>query len=122
MPMGLILEFFVKLGQSFFQEKAREIANLFGLNGFKASSGWLTRFKLRHSISLKRIQGKAGDIDDQALTNWQQNVLKPDLLRYNTDDIFNVDESGLFFELLPNKTMAFKGTPYFSFSKCSQNF
>jgi Tc5 transposase DNA-binding domain len=62
--MGLILEFFVKLGQSFFQEKAREIANLFGLNGFKASSGWLTRFKLRHSISLKRIQGEAGDIDD----------------------------------------------------------
>lgn len=58
---------------------------------------------------MKRFQGEAAGIDNHALTDWQENVLKPDLANYNADDIFNIDESGLFFELLPNRTLDFKG-------------
>ena len=30
------------------------------------------------------------------------------LARYNSRDVFNVDETGLFWRLLPDKTLAFK--------------
>ena len=41
------------------------------LEAFKASVGWLDRFKHRHSISFKGNQGEAADIDLEALGNWQ---------------------------------------------------
>ncbi|GBN63880.1 hypothetical protein AVEN_274614-1 [Araneus ventricosus] len=31
---------------------------------------------------------------------------------YKSDDVFNADETGLFFQCLPNKTAAFKGEEY----------
>ncbi|GBL91826.1 hypothetical protein AVEN_172750-1 [Araneus ventricosus] len=38
-----------------------------------------------------------------------QNFLPSLLKDYKADDVFNADETGLFFQCLPNKTAAFKG-------------
>jgi hypothetical protein len=95
------------------QEKALELATLLQVSNFVASSGWLESFQHRHSISLKIEHGEAGGVDINALTNWQEEVLQHELKNYGPDDIFNVDETGLFWRMLPSKTLAFKG------EKCS---
>ena len=74
-----------------------------------ASEGWLDNFKKRHGITFKAVQGEAGAVDSQSLLEWQQQVLQPLLEQYHRDNVFNLDETGLFWQLLPNKTMAFRG-------------
>lgn len=86
-----------------------EAADFLGVPNFKASEGWLTNFKRRHSIANKRLRGEAANINDDALTEWQNTVLRNNLVNFQPNDVFNVDETALFWELLPAKTLAFKG-------------
>ena len=71
--------------------------------------GWLDNFKKHHGITFKTVQGKSGAVDSQSLLEWQQQVLWPLLRQFSADDIFNLDKTGLFWQLLPNKTIAFRG-------------
>lgn len=82
---------------------------LLGVVNFKASDGWLGKFKQRHSIVFKGNQGEAAEINLVELGNWQQDVLLEEISHFSADDVFNADETGLFWQLLPNKTLAFKG-------------
>jgi hypothetical protein len=77
------------------------------LTDFKASEGWLRHFKSRHSIKFKRVCGEAGDVNIDTVENWK---LKLPIIcdGYEPKDIFNADETGLFFKALPNKTLAEK--------------
>ena len=43
-------------------EKAVEIATRLGAESFKASNGWLTRWKARYNISHRVISGESGDV------------------------------------------------------------
>lgn len=70
---------------------------MFHTTNFKASDGWLTRFKVRHAIAFKRIHGEAAEVDQTALRDWQDHVLRPVIERYAPKDIYNLDETGLFF-------------------------
>ena len=74
-----------------------------------ASNGWQDNLKKRHGITFKTVQGEAGAVDSQSLLEWQQQVLQPLLGQFSADDVFNLDETGLFWRLLPNKTMSFRG-------------
>ena len=85
------------------------MAELMHIPDFIASEGWLDNFKKRNGITFKTVQGEAGVVDLQPLFEWQQQVLQPLLRKFSTDDIFNLDETGLFWRLLPNKTMSFRG-------------
>uniref|UniRef100_A0A1I8BXC5 HTH CENPB-type domain-containing protein n=1 Tax=Meloidogyne hapla TaxID=6305 RepID=A0A1I8BXC5_MELHA len=89
--------------------KSMELANQLGIENFKASDGWLDKFKHRHSIVFKSIQGEAGSIDIGELNNWQKEVLQAEISNFSPNDVFNIDETGLFWKLLPNKTLCFKG-------------
>ena len=82
---------------------------MFDNTTFKASDNWLQRFRFRYAIAFKRIHGESADIDTNALQEWQHNILQPTIERYEPSQIYNLDETGLFFQLLPDRTMAFKG-------------
>ncbi|KAG8230187.1 hypothetical protein J437_LFUL006119 [Ladona fulva] len=86
-----------------------KLAELMDIPDFMASDGWLDHFKKHHGITFKTLQGEAGAVDSQSLLEWQQQVLWPLLRQFSADDVFNLDETGLFWQLLPNKTMAFRG-------------
>lgn len=92
-------------------EKARDLAKRLGVPQglFKVSSGWLERFKERHGISLKKVCGeeKSDDVPSDQMEEWQR-TLSLLMREYKPDDIYNADESGLFYRLLPDRTLEFK--------------
>ena len=42
-------------------------------------------------------------------SDWLSQTLPSLLAEYKPEDIFNADETGLFWKCLPDKTMSFKG-------------
>lgn len=62
----------------------------------------------RYGIKQKTLCGEGAHVDDEVCQNWIKNTL-PNLLEgYSPENVFNVDETGLFFKCLPQKTLAFK--------------
>lgn len=103
----------IPLSGTIIREKAKEFAEALGHEDFSCSVGWLDKFKKRHNIVQKSICGESAAVDLQVRDIWQQNVF-PDLIRnYDKDNIFNADETGVFFKCLPNKTLAFKNEKCF---------
>ena len=88
--------------------KAEELSVTLGINGWKCSEGWLYRWKKRHGILYKTVCGKRGSVDDDATDKWVEDVLKPKLAQYSLENVFNLDETALFWRLLPDKTHCFK--------------
>ncbi|GBN79036.1 hypothetical protein AVEN_172882-1 [Araneus ventricosus] len=90
-------------------EKALEISKKLNVEcDASFSSGWLHKFKLRRGIAGKIVSGESGDIDCETVDVCIQNQL-PDLIKgYEQKDIFNADETGLFYNLLPSKTLDIK--------------
>ncbi|GBN31364.1 Tigger transposable element-derived protein 4 [Araneus ventricosus] len=91
------------------QAKANEFAELFGEKSFVCSNGWLDRFKKRHNIRSGKVVGEAANVCSSDINHWMENVW-PDIIRnYDEKDIFNADETVLFYKLTPNQTLKFKG-------------
>ena len=72
---------------------------------FKASNGWLDRFKNRSGIKARSISGEAGDVSQTTVDSWKERL--PDILQgWDLENIWNMDETGKFFRALPNKSLA----------------
>ncbi|XP_064418223.1 tigger transposable element-derived protein 4-like [Latimeria chalumnae] len=89
--------------------KANEFATQLGITDFKCSQGWMDRFKARHSIMLKQACGEANAAPLASVEQWKTTTLVSILREYKPADIYNANETGLFWRMLPNKTLAFKG-------------
>lgn len=89
------------------QEKAMQFAKELGHDEFKASNGWLESWKIRYSIKFYKICGESGDVDMEKVNDFRDKL--PELIQ-GTDlkDVFNCDETGLFFRALPDKSLSHK--------------
>ncbi|KAL2650406.1 hypothetical protein R1flu_018534 [Riccia fluitans] len=70
------------------------------------SHGWLDGFKKRHGIRQWVTQGESKSV---VMTDeiWEKfTAVKASLAEYEAQDIFSMDETGLFYKLLPNRTLA----------------
>ena len=101
----------IPISGSIIRAKAEELAKELGHGDFQCSSGWLQRFKGRHSIIQKRICGESAAVSTETCAQWIDTTLPTLLEGYELRDVFNADETGLFYKLLPNKTLAFKKEP-----------
>ncbi|GBN45794.1 Tigger transposable element-derived protein 6, partial [Araneus ventricosus] len=90
------------------KEKSLEFANELDESSFVASNGWLQRFSSRHNLSFKKLCGEAADFDSSSLKEWKDVVLRNILEKYESANVFNVDECGLFYRILPDRTLCFK--------------
>ena len=52
------------------QFEAGEIANRMSIDKFKASNGWLGKWKSRYNVSHFRISGEDGDVDEEVIGSW----------------------------------------------------
>ncbi|UYV61013.1 hypothetical protein LAZ67_1003100 [Cordylochernes scorpioides] len=91
------------------KEKAILLALKMGQDNFEASNGWLEKFKARRNIAFKRLHGEAGSVDANSVATWKGGIIPSLLAKYSPQDIFNADETGLFYKLLPNQTMTIRG-------------
>ncbi|UYV68940.1 hypothetical protein LAZ67_6001729 [Cordylochernes scorpioides] len=80
-------------------EKAKTLALEFGLKDFTGSGGWIERWKARHGIKLRNICGESADVNRETMTNWLTDVMPNIISNYACKDIFNADETGLFWRL-----------------------
>jgi len=91
-----------------FQEKSKDIAIKLGSTNFKGSNGWLECFRKRHNISWNQVCGESNDVNFDTVNEWKSKI--GELIKdYNSDSIYNRDETGLFFRAIPSKTLKLKG-------------
>ena len=86
-------------------EKGKKFGEDLYIQDFSYSRGWLQRFKKRHTISFHKSHGEA-DSANPVIVAEGRLQLKEDLKDYNPNDIYNMDETGLFYRLQPNSTLA----------------
>uniref|UniRef100_H3AAR7 DDE-1 domain-containing protein n=1 Tax=Latimeria chalumnae TaxID=7897 RepID=H3AAR7_LATCH len=76
-----------------------------GVQDFAYSKGWLANFKSRRGISHHRLHGEAASADVTAIVAGRAE-LQQTLAYYSPHDIYNFDETGLFYKLGPSGTLA----------------
>ncbi len=69
-----------------------------GHEAFEFSSGWLEVFKSRHGIRSYCRFGENGSVDMDALANTLPTI-RDILDQYAWKDIYNMDETGLFYRM-----------------------
>ena len=92
-----------------FKDQAHTLATKLGHTEFKCSDGWLSRFKTRHDYQFRAISGESHAAPQDAVHTWKSGVLQTLLSDYSPQDIFNCDETGLFFKMQPAKSYTFRG-------------
>jgi DNA-binding XRE family transcriptional regulator len=85
--------------------KAQALAKITNINDFKGSDGWLSRFKHRHHIYSVTKQGESASAPLELLPQYREE-LQEILKNYDPSDIYNCDETALFWQLEPSKTLA----------------
>lgn len=90
------------------KEKARSFGEMQDVGDtFTPSSGWLEGCKKRHDIVLRVICGEIKKVDQIITSQWIKDL--PNIVQgYFPHDVFNADETGLFFKCLLNKTYILK--------------
>ena len=85
------------------QEEASAIAaRLRSYPDFKVSSSWLEHWKNQYSIKQWAVEGKSGQVHTETVTSWMER--SRELCKgYSTEDIWNEDETGCFFQALPEE-------------------
>ena len=90
------------------QEKALMYAQELGHLSFTGSNGWLDKWQKRHNVRMAVLSGEAGDVDEAVVEDWGKR-LESLCDGYRLEEIFNADETGLFFRALPSRSLTVKG-------------
>uniref|UniRef100_A0A0K0FC89 HTH CENPB-type domain-containing protein n=1 Tax=Strongyloides venezuelensis TaxID=75913 RepID=A0A0K0FC89_STRVS len=86
------------------QEKALAVARSLQIDSFKASNVWLDSFKCRNNIKRGTLHGEKGGFDKNVIDKFRKNVLY-DFKDYMASQIFNIDETALYYKCLSSKSL-----------------
>jgi len=98
----------ISINGNLFKKKAQQFAENLNISDFCASDGWLDRCKKRNSITFRDIVGESASVSPEMYSEWINFKLPSILQKYESRDVFNLDETSLFYKLMPNKTLSFK--------------
>lgn len=68
----------------------------------------MQRFKERHGVVYRAIVGEGAAVNQDMADKWLTDHLDK-VFQYSDRDIYNADETGLFYQMLPNRTHTLKG-------------
>lgn len=72
---------------------------------FNASDGWFSKFKRRHGMRFLKVCGEILSSDTTKITQFIHTLrAKIEKMKLTHAQIYNADESGLFFRVIPDKT------------------
>ncbi|GBN89635.1 hypothetical protein AVEN_216386-1 [Araneus ventricosus] len=80
------------------------------MENFSASHGWVEKFKNRHSLATRILSGEIASVNEGTAEQWEGNLASL-VNGYEPKNICNCDETGLFYKLMPDKTLTFKREP-----------
>jgi hypothetical protein len=79
-----------------------------GIENLIASEGWFHRWKKRENIVYKRTYGEQKDADFSTAENWLKTEWPKFTSEYTPNNVYNADETGLFYRALPEHSYLFK--------------
>jgi hypothetical protein len=91
-------------------KKLEKLAKRLGHNDFKATDGWLCRWKCRFGIKFKKAHGKKGNADAVNAEQWESTKLPNLLQKFSTDNVYSTDETGLFYCVTSDSSLSYKHT------------
>ena len=91
--------------------EAIKIADQLQIENFVFSTGYWTKLKSRAEIIPINCYGDAANVPQATVDEWIQVKLPPLIAGYKPCDIFNVDELGQFYKMLPKRSFIIKGQP-----------
>ena len=75
-------------------------------DSFKGNSGWLHKFSCRHRVRGISLQGESLSADASAVFTFRSKQLrKMEEEGYTQNQVFNADETGLWWRLLPSRAL-----------------
>lgn len=89
-------------------EKAEALARRLGKLDFKATDGWLNRWKVRNNIVFKRAHGEAQSADIIGASSWRASTIPNFLSEYRPEEIYNADDTGLYYRATPDGSLVFR--------------
>lgn len=117
----------IPLERNLLETKAKYYAGEMGIKNFSASAGWLYGFKKRHNLVFHNLCGESdasvdnsklcdesdARVDNSACSTWKTN-LRSLLQGYEPRNIFNADETGLFYKCLADRSICFQNESFHS--------
>ena len=85
--------------------KALGFAFLLKEDRFKGSNGWVDKFKKRHNLKQYTMHGEASSAPLENLGAMREK-LRQTLKDFAPENIFNCDETGLFWKMKPSRTIS----------------
>ena len=97
----------ISISDSILINQARKFGEQLGISDleFSYSKGWLEKFKSRFNIRRFTKHGEADKVDLKSVEE-SFCAIKDEISNYSVNDVFNFDETALFYRLQPNKTLA----------------
>ncbi|GBC28751.2 tigger transposable element-derived protein 6-like [Rhizophagus irregularis DAOM 181602=DAOM 197198] len=93
------------LSDMILQQKGLEFAKMFNMDDkLKCANGWVYRFKKRNGIHKIKLSGEANSAPIESLPE-ERARSRALLAKYDKEDIYNADETCLFFRMEPNQTL-----------------
>lgn len=99
------------INRSILMIKNNDLAKKMGEINFNATDGWLTRWKDRHDIVYKKLHGEKQDADASGADYWIETTWPTVLNKYGPENIFNLDETGLYYRATPDYCIVLKNAP-----------
>jgi hypothetical protein len=96
----------VRVSGSVLKKKSEELAKKLGHDGFKATDGWLSRWKCRHDNKFKKTHGEK-DGADVGAEEWKSKKVPELLQTFCADDLYSADETGLFYRATPDCSLCY---------------
>ena len=92
------------INDAILQVKAKWFGDKLGIEGFKGSDKWVLNFKRRHGIWCLTLHGEAASVESMTVEDYRESFQEL-AKEYEPRNIFNLDETALFYKLTPNRTL-----------------